>query len=110
MKAGYELDSLVAVKVLGWREAPCFTCGAGPLERHRRDCRALLDIANRLPCFSVDIADAWRVVERFPTMSIQHQNEGWYVSFYSDITAHAIADTAPMAICLAALKAVGVVV
>jgi hypothetical protein len=120
--AGRELDALVAEKVMGWRcrglhpihECPVFATG-------RADTLA--------PHFSTDIAAAWQVVEKMGA-------DGWNVSLYvhrgehggcgCSITCpygpcekhgnavetwHGVEDvrgaTVPLAICLAALKAVG---
>lgn len=68
--------------------------------------------------FSSDIAAAWKVVERiasgYPDFSIWHSMgldeeypEGWYVTFGMDGAGwtNVGPDTAPRAICLAALKA-----
>lgn len=132
LKAGRELDALVATKVMGidlterpthtWEplvdsgeyvdakwcehcghcwfsgEAPGGPCAPTPLH------------------YSSEIAFAWEVVEklatRFPTIhiSLGAPNQRWYCSFFAskDDKGSALeADTAPLAICLAALKAVG---
>lgn len=62
-------------------------------------------------CYSVNIADAWHVVEKmtkeWPDYSISTDGNGWMVSWgfdgygWPDVAA----ETAPLAICLAALKA-----
>ena len=68
------------------------------------------------PKYSTDIYSAWLVVEKLageqgPYSVVMNNNDGdWVVHFWNgdrhDLYANA--DTAPMAICLAALKAVGV--
>jgi hypothetical protein len=73
-----------------------------------------------LPKYSTDIKDAWQVVEKLrdryvyidltnnddlyccELMEQDWENESRYFTYYAD------AETAPLAICLAALKAVGV--
>ena len=105
MKAGRELDALIAEKVMGFRK------------HHAHG--YLRNAPGEEPHYSTNIADAWEVVERLVSTpgpngdhhSVQvdysgdavvviDENEDWQVS--------AIADTAPLAICLAALKAKGV--
>lgn len=127
MKAGRELDTLVAEKVMGWEAT------ADGLYWDARQKRTRLVLGSAIakkreemgiengPGFvfapSADIAAAWEVVEKLVSTpgpngdhhSVQvdysgdavvviDENEDWQVS--------AIADTAPLAICLAALKAV----
>jgi hypothetical protein len=124
MKAGRELDTLVAEKVMGLtRHDESYVAeGVGKVIRFVwRDgggtCVYSGDMF--LPHYSTNIADAWGVVERLvstPGPNGDHhsvrvdysgdavvvidENEDWQVS--------AIAETAPLAICLAALKAKGV--
>lgn len=76
---------------------------------------------SRVPDYSTDIADAWRVIERmiregqkfWQLDSLGFEGERWRVCFArggdtDDVRQWipAVADTAPHAICLAALKAV----
>lgn len=125
MHAGGELDALVAEKVLGWR---VYTSGRGSTIA----CEVLADgyeidhiIATTHPweraSFSPsnDIADAWRVVEKMGGLDILKVDDGWMVG---DLSRHGYTDaegyvegqlydfaeapTAPLAICLAALKSV----
>ena len=107
MKAGRELDALIAERVMGemW--------GVGP------------NLEDTLPHFSTQIADAWLVVDKLGEM-------GWYVTlfrtrcYWKVVLGHypyeAVPEIkkhnpethegigpyieAPLAICLAALKAV----
>ena len=71
--------------------------------------------------YSTSIADAWEVVEKIRGdgrwwQITDCEEEGWHASAWRTVTENdapvcecdAVADTAPMAICLAALKAVGV--
>jgi hypothetical protein len=102
MKAGRELDALVAEKVMGLPPVygPTGIKWDGPI-----------------PAYSTDIAAAWEVVERIKgsqpesTFSIEWIGTQWRVDFvyqnYDWYNEGDQADTAPHAICLAALKAVG---
>jgi hypothetical protein len=119
MKAGRELDALVAEKIFGLK----FDC-----ERCRNE---------SLDSYSTDIAAAFEVVDaigkriamesgvpklQFLTLSqLGYWSAGYAASFgfpwfqddqweqhANDFSASAQAETAPLAICLAALKAVGV--
>ena len=121
MKAGRELDALIAEKVMGHK---C-SCGREDLNNRANPygikgfclVHGSTDIVGGN--YSTNIADAWEVVEKLVSTpgpngdhhSVQvdysggavvviDENEDWQVS--------AIADTAPLAICLAALKAKGV--
>jgi hypothetical protein len=128
-----ELDALVAEKVMGWgwvrtmggdihnehiwlmppeearRYLPDFRLMKPPVEwreQWRRD----------LPHYSTDIAKAWLVVEkmreqawRLDIGSYYQDHHGWSACFDNYSTYfRSDAPTAPRAICLAALKAVGV--
>jgi hypothetical protein len=109
MKAGRELDALVAEKVMGYRQAedgswflPGISTGFGLWE---------------LPEYSTSIADAWLVVEKlklFKGFCLRQRNDGMWDSVRYGKWADGFDDqivvgktTAPHAICLAALKAVG---
>lgn len=89
MPAGPELDRLVAERVMGW--GPCTG----------------VDLEQWHP--STDIAHAWEVVERVRGgigFSIQRcEMLGWLCWFRSASDNVARADTAPLAICRAALLA-----
>lgn len=124
MEAGRELDALVAEKVMGLtrHDESYVTESIGKVLRFvwRDGCGDCVYSGDMfLPRYSTNIADAWEVVERLVSTpgpngdhhSVQvdysgdavvviDENEDWQVS--------AIADTAPLAICLAALKAKGV--
>ena len=113
MPAGREMDALVAEKVMGWRmmrghwvppeAAPETNILACPTSTYR---------------YSTDIAAAWEVVEKVNLLepygdTLWKDQRGWVFGVhdvdgagyaYEDVTV--IADTAPLAICRAALKAV----
>ena len=97
LEAGYELDALVAEKVMGLVK--------GSFGWINSD--TAIPIA--LPLYSTDIAAAWEVVERFKDWDWKLYSHGEGESFviYKDGTHYeATAPTAPLAICRAALKAV----
>ncbi len=93
MKAGRELDALIAEKVFG-KICPGFE----------------FDYVG--PHYSTQIADAWLVVEKMWDLggfrvAIIAVDDGQYECDFDDMRATFTlqADTAPLAICLAALKA-----
>ncbi len=88
LEAGRDLDALVAEKVMG--ETCLFTA----------------------PAYSTDIAAAWQVVDKLHALSfyLEVGSAGWMARFANISATEASAATAPLAICLAALKAVGVTV
>jgi hypothetical protein len=110
MKPGRELDALVAEKVMGYR-------------RHHDDCNTYwVDSDGEEPThshdYSTDIAAAWEVVEKLAEKRIQISaaplwgSEGrmiWEATWkkVNDTWNPVHANSAPHAICLAALKAVG---
>jgi len=116
MKPGRELDALVAEKVLGChleryqdalRPRENITCGCRP-RKHG-------DMLNLWP-YSTNIEAAWLVVEEMHGRGLTVQIIAGEQFFHCDIAPHPAesgviasesADTAPHAICLAALKAVG---
>lgn len=111
MKPGRELDALVAEKVMGLTSSE--------VEIHRQ---FWLDgCFSNLPHYSTDIAAAWEVVEKLTSKKQPHfqlslcdsytENPKWCAEFDLDRPFKRViakAETAPHAICLAALKAVGV--
>ena len=112
MKAGRELDAKMAADVMGWKRGSSFGIGD--------DDRWWLYIGNGkweqkggtgfYP--STRMADAWLVVEKLgknfdvSRCRVFQEIEAWFweASFHNGPDAQA--DTAPLAICLAALKAV----
>lgn len=114
MKPGRELDILVAEKVMGISMAPV----------HRKASYGIAPGAinyaqdhiyhpEQEP-YSSDIAAAWEVVEKirkrnFP-LTLNHQGKNWWEAIFWDETDDrwkGEGSSAPHAICLAALKAVG---
>ena len=121
MEAGRELDALVAEKVMGfyWRD----------VNEHQRalcppgidDFFEILwgeDLDKYVPDYSTDITAAWLVVEKHPHYFILSRTNDWrgpgmlgdpkkwVCRFYAPERFKVVADTAPLAICRAALKAV----
>ena len=119
MKAGRELDALIAEKVMGWEAT------ADGLYWDARQKRTRLVLGSAIakkreemgiengPGFvfapSTDIAAAWEVVEKADLWSLYGSiGDGPYRACiqFEDREGLMTADTAPLAICLAALKAV----
>jgi hypothetical protein len=115
MEAGKGFDAIIARQVMGWTKATLHDDVTGPEAYWCMGGKAMAPVDSFTP--STDIASAWKVVEwlvRLPGPNGDHhsvqidysvdavvvidEHEEWRVS--------AIAATAPLAICLAALKAV----
>ena len=131
MNSGRELDALVAAKVMGWeheRDAElrhkcngkfhtrCGSCG----EEGHGNCygfgRGAIQIeCNCTPPYSTDIATAWEIVEKMGALewcfdiNLQARYSAVFRRNYLSQTPRfsASEESAPHAICLAALKAVG---
>lgn len=115
LKAGPELDALVAEKVMGrvsdhavyplmGSGEGCSVCGRTSL----REVGARLTGGCARP-YSTKISAAWEVVEKSDILDrgcLGDDDTGWYVRDCSDRYLVTGALTAPLAICLAALKAV----
>jgi hypothetical protein len=114
MEAGRELDALVAEKVMGWVWQPDEKGG------HYRDGNGETFATGRTlgqpecPKYSTSIAAAWDVVELLASKGLDvtvfvHPDgraATCEIGFKGDLGIEPTADTAPHAICLAALKAV----
>lgn len=122
MDAGRELDALVAEKVMGFNKVTEIVVDHEPPHELYRAPDGRGYYPNRIPLYSTSIADAWQVVEKLARegkhLALQapgslDMNEcyrrfkQWTADFTYDIDSEGRADTAPLAICLAALKAVG---
>ncbi len=115
LEASPELDALVAEKVMGWKLGKLFPSsesqywidsGGEPTLYRTLNCKDR-EITIFQP--SLDIACAWEVVEKLE-MIVGPGGEGWQAMEQYDLDApgfHATAPSAPLAICRAALKAVG---
>ena len=129
MKAGRELDALIAEKVMGLtRHDESYVAeGVGKVLRFvwRDGCGDCVYSGDMfLPHYSTNIADAWEVVEKLgrwrgfdfmlvmpdpeQTFHLHTYEAGWYEATNDGPERRVVsdADTAPLAICLAALKAV----
>ena len=99
-KAGRERDALIHKEIFGHEIEMCTI-------HHSYSC-----CGRNLPHYSTQIADAWLVVEHdmfkhFRVDRTDDRGEKWFVGCSTPFQAYtAFADTAPLAICLAALKAV----
>lgn len=133
MEAGRELDALVSQHVMRnqWDESRCRVCGWPLATAADEGCTA--DSCSMRPKperradepapYSTEIAAAWQVVETLAaqnwTMSLGWKGADRVYANTAEVvfqqmgsgdyrTAHAVADTAPLAICIAALRALGV--
>ena len=130
MEAGRELDALVAEKIMGWQLRDSMTDEIVTEDSDYREA-AYNDgwhwdgRGGRLEAWqwqpSIDIVAAWEVVERlcelpsvgiiikaYPKWNEKHERNFLYgyVATFPDLGLQAVADTAPLAICRAALKAI----
>lgn len=117
MKPGKEMDALVARKVMGWKLKETFN-GGRAVEIWEGDPKARWGriIQGFQP--SQRIPDAWEIVEKLYSekkwginVRSDHVNKGWIIDSYKlDLKGQfeVFAKTAPMAICLAGLKIVGI--
>jgi hypothetical protein len=117
MNPGRELDALIAEKVMGWRILKKLTIPPKPLDE-ADPCGLPPGVSDdgktawvSIPHYSADIADAWQVVEKllaqgFGVEILSDQGQ-WSVQFWNLGRQTEYGDSAPHAICLAALKVVG---
>lgn len=110
MEAGREMDALVAEKVMGWREYDYKFYSSWEIAE---------GVFRRMSEFqpSIDIASAWEVVEKIrttiihglpvcPNIVYHHSIPAWHCELFNNMwMRQADADTAPLAICRAALLA-----
>lgn len=118
-----ELDARVAVEVMGWKEISMAHPPGGAISPTPP---SGFDVRNnryaRLPRYSTDIRAAWEVVEKMASdgwaLDLQWKVGGREFSHTAEASftrwngadrqmGHSFSATAPMAICLAALKAKG---
>jgi len=114
-----EIDRLVAEKVMGWKVSK----GRSGLEWYEANENGKFEFIRSVTDFepSTDIRDAWQVVEKMREGKIFSLCDAWdendepifYANFqYNDgyhvVNYDAYAETAPLAICLAALEACGI--
>lgn len=118
MKPGKELDALIAEKVMGlevvrteWKRKSgasgvYYTIGEPSWDDYAGD----MQLGNAVPLYSEDISAAWEVVEKLDllngyTLGRYGFNGRWSVIDDSEC-AVVFGESAPHAICLAALKAI----
>lgn len=120
LEAGPEIDALVAEKVMGWKpdddDGHAWEDADGDWKAHRKD-GPWMDTGEVIWSPSTDIAAAWEVVEKFSKFRID--NHGHYddpklrymCEVYDEArdlhSGRVFGETAPLAICRAALRAVG---
>jgi hypothetical protein len=117
MKAGKELDALVAEKVFGWKRLPMTLANGQPSYRLVSPGHSA-EPADPVPNYSTNPAAAWSVVEKmwdfgFNMVRGKKANEGAGFTYDAAVydknqkcLAQAVVDTEPLATCLAALNAV----
>lgn len=105
LPAGRELDALISVQLFGVREF---------LDEDDAYYLGENQMPVRLPDYSTDIAAAWEVVEKLKNVSGAtigvrvHPTAGYSINVYQlGMNYWPTADTAPLAICRAALLVVG---
>lgn len=122
MKAGRELDALVAEKVMGCKVLNAKTaapdCGCPPSDEYsnRPHSSNKLGDDRHLQRYTTDMAAAWEIVRHMNMkcdwlFSVRQRKSGaWRAMFFTpDVDGpyfKSIRETMPHAICLAALKAV----
>lgn len=115
-----EIDFAIAERVMGWRYEQVPGGGNGYFVRwyDADDKRLYSYMITETSAWGViwqpstRIAQAWQVLEHVrrdsDSVVLQTLKDRWVCSINGKIYAMGIGDTAPLAICLAALKAVGV--
>jgi hypothetical protein len=108
MNPGRELNELIAEHVMGISKED--------IEQWRKDANhhnPLVQIMDALPTYSTNITWAWSVVEKllkekhYVDIEMGDSEGSAYVAVEIDYVNNTVGQTAPHAICLAALKAVG---
>lgn len=114
-EAGRELDALVAERVMGWMSVGLrarYGMLAADWRGHDPLSRVGPEFECAVPHYSTDIAAAWQVVEKVQAsghrVCLYRQWNGQYhcvfgTAFAPNFPGERHADTAPLAICLAAL-------
>lgn len=127
MKAGRELDALIAEKVMGL--FPCVDPIGKCEAAHMKPCQCWAEkpggAGGGLKSYSEDISAAWEVVEKLGLAVIplvvcpENPTPGYWAGLISSYVTHEdsviderlvgkVAATAPLAICLAGLKVMGI--
>lgn len=122
MQAGRELDALIAEKVMGLvltcpvdsRYDHCVGTNRDGSSAKRNFCRWPDGNEHWIPFYSTSIEAAWGIVEKMSCPILELNGGQWECACLGMKSnplhepVMGIADTAPLAICLSALKAVGV--
>jgi len=108
MKAGNELNKLIAEKVMGW--SYYHRCPDGYEDCLHWHTETGIDKGYKCPDYSGDISAAWKVVEKMRANGNEFYqrstgNNEWLAQFKFHYGSGYIAKTAPEAICKAALLA-----
>ena len=102
-----EIDAQVALKVMGWTGIVDIL-----MDKRGFPPNGICPSTNlaRVPHYSTRIKSVWQVVQRINAgdFSLTKDGSRWFATFVYDSGMSCEADTAPMAIALAALKVVGV--
>jgi len=107
LQAGRETDALIAEKVFGWEDASwdceCHCYTGHPKERYRYE---------QVPHYSTDIAAAREVSKKIAYMGVDTQQQ-FIIQLQLDLMGGGLyplglINASPLAICRAALKALGV--
>jgi hypothetical protein len=110
MKTLSEVDALIGEKVMG------LDVSKFPIQHEHVDVegRSIIEWEETIPCYSADIAAAWEVVAKFDTVEVKRWWDGNAFYWTAILTKHdpekfsdvVRAETASLAICLAALKTI----
>ena len=107
-----EIDRLVATKVMGWKMFEIKLTDSRVIGGFYDDGKIFIGVGEWSP--TSDIRVAWQVVKKFyekgDKVTVTNTLGGNWCCYVSTGTSQfsAIAETAPLAICLAALKACGI--
>lgn len=117
MSAGREMDILIAEKIFGWKRKiyppdSLGTLGSAVWEKPGPHRPHIMTIAG-MPNYSTEISAAWEVVEKLNSLGwnvcVASRIDGQYACFVTKQAAEdgsaPYRESAPMAICLAALEA-----
>ena len=120
MESGAELDALVAEKVMGWHlvDGWWVHLNGGLAGYHENDGLPAIGTEGDSDRWTPSdyIAHAWEVVEKLGTLTLSRGDIAdisvWVAQFVTEepgypVNVQSVAKTAPYAICLAALKAIG---
>lgn len=112
MEAGREMDALIGKEVMGCdvsvnkHGVPFCQCRGGIHSSYSEE----REVWPSLDCYSTDISAAYNVVDKFEIFNVESWREdgksGACAIVNADLDLAVIADTAPLAICRAALLAV----